>query len=70
MHSLGEEDEKFLPDEARECNMLAIAHVRLVQRIVREALWNKSEAGKADLATALDYYTDKDAFIDLSRGRQ
>lgn len=66
MFSLSEEDEEFVPDEARKRNMLAIANVSLVRRIVREALRDKPDASKADFVAALDYYTDHDAFIDLT----
>lgn len=64
------EEDGFVPDEARERNMLAILDVSIVQRVVREALRDKPDASKADLAAAVDYYTDHDAFIDFSRGIQ
>jgi hypothetical protein len=70
LFSFDEEDETFMPDEARERNMLAMAHVSLVQRIVRVALHDKPDASKADLITALEYYLDNDAFIDFSLSTQ
>jgi hypothetical protein len=63
---LDEDDDDFVPDEARERNMLSIVDVRTAQSVVRVALVDKPDASKADLVAALDYYTDHDAFIDLS----
>jgi hypothetical protein len=63
---LDEDDDAFVPDEARERNMLSIVSVSIAQRVVRVALEDKPDASKADLVAALDYYTDNDAFINLS----
>lgn len=63
---LHDDDDDFVPDEARERNMLYIAHVSLAQRVVREARRDKPDASKADLVAALAYYLDHDAFIDFS----